>query len=336
MTPETDVCKQKPVIVYYDILQYGPDAKNLLYDNFEVISLADPAEDTQEALSCADVLLAPLGYFLGPEKIDLCPRLKVIGSNTTGHPHIEVDYAAQKGISVVTLKDHQDFLNTITPTAELTWGLVIALTRNIVPAFSSVLDGKWARWPFGGKSMLSRMSLGVAGLGRLGGKVASYGQCFGMIVRYFDPFVNEFDALSGVVRTQSLEELVGQSDVVTVHIPHEPETENLFSDSVFAVFKKGSYFINTSRGELVDEPALVSALENGRLAGAAVDVLDGEFVPGFENRVKEHPLVQYAARHSNLIITPHIGGSTHDAWSLTQKYTVEKIIEALAEGVWQQ
>lgn len=317
----------KDVLVYYDILNYAPEARSLIEANFEVIVLKDPADLLPEIFKKVNVLLAPLGYYLGKEIMDKCPNLKVIGSNTTGHPHIDVEYAEKIGVKVVTLKDHQDFLNTITPTAELTWGLVIVLTRNIVPAFSSVMNGKWARWPFGGKSMLSRMRLGVAGLGRLGRMVASYGICFGMDVSYFDPYVNK--AGEGVKRVDSLEQLVETSDIVTVHVPHEPATENLFSKEVFLKFKQGCYFINTSRGELVDHAALLKALETGRLAGAAVDVLDNEFDPDFGTKVFEQPLVKYAASHDNLIITPHIGGSTYDAWSLTQEYTVQKIIEAL-------
>lgn len=324
----------KPTLIYYDILQYRPENLKLLNENFNVLCLRDPSHDRLEILNRAEVLLAPLGYFVGKEKIDYCPDLKVIGSNTTGHPHIDVDYAKRNGIKVVTLKDHRDFLDTITATAELTWGFIIAVTRNIIPAFQSVLNGKWERWPFGGKSMLSRMSLGIAGYGRLGKMVASYGVCFGMQVRYFDPYVVE--ARPGVKKVDSLEELVEASNIITVHIPHEPQTENLFNKEVFAMFKKGSYFINTSRGKLVDHQALLECLQSGKLAGAAVDVMDGEFEPGFKKTVLEQPLVRYAAEHPNLIITPHIGGSTIDAWSLTQEYTIRKVLETMGQPAKKQ
>ena len=151
-------------MIYYDILNYFPENIKLLEDNFHVVRLQDPSHDTKEILSQAEVILAPLGYYFAKEKIDMCQKLKCIGSNTTGHPHIDVAYANKKGIHVVTLKDHRDFLETITPTSELTWGLIIALTRNILPAFASVLNGNWSRWNFGGKRMLSRMSLGVTGM----------------------------------------------------------------------------------------------------------------------------------------------------------------------------
>lgn len=318
----------KPVLVYYDILNYTPENFALLEEIFEVVKLKDPSHDSDEILARAEAALAPLGYYFGPEKMARCPRLKVIGSNTTGHPHIDVDHARAKGIKVVTLKDHQGFLDTITPTSEMTFGLIIALTRNMFPGFRSVLDGRWERWPFGGPRMLSRMTLGVIGLGRLGGKVAKYGEAFGMRVLFYDPHKKSDYPWEQV---DNLEDLAAQSDIISLHVPHEPETERMLDSSFFASVKPGSYFINTARGELVDETALVEALESGRLAGAAVDVLDGEFAPGFENHVLEHPLVGYARTHDNVIITPHIGGSTHDAWSLTQEYTVRKVIEALEE-----
>ena len=175
--------------------------------------------------------------------------------------------------------------------------------------------------------MLSQMSLGVVGYGRLGKKVASYGQCFGMKVGCFDPYVSNVPTT--IQRHNTLASLVSASDVISVHVPHEPETENMFNSSVFENFKPGSFFINTSRGELVDHQALRDVLEKKLIAGAAVDVLENEFEHDFQQRVSEQPLVQYAATHPNLIITPHIGGSTYDAWHLTQEHTIKMIIGAL-------
>ena len=316
-----------PKLIYYEILNYTPENRDLLAAFFDVKVLPDPGRLTTEDMASADVLLAPLGYYLGREIMDAAANLKVIGSNTTGHPHIDVDYAREKGVTVVTLKGEHEFLDTITPTAELAWGLMIALTRNLIPAHRSVMAGKWSRWPFCGEKMLSRMSLGIVGLGRLGRKVAGYGHAAGMTVRYFDPYVSR--GPDWIQPCGTLEELVGLSGIVSLHVPQEPETNNLFNRSIFQAFKPGSFFINTARGELVDHRALVEALEDGRLAGAAVDVLDEEFEPGFENRVSDHPLVRYAGRHPNVIITPHIGGSTRDAWHLTQEFTIRRIVEAM-------
>jgi len=317
----------KPILIYYSILKYQPENIEKLQDNFNVIEVASPDYDSPETLSEADVILAPLGYYCGKDKIDAAPRLKIIGSNTTGHPHIDVAYAGKRGITVVTLKDEIDFLSTITPTAELTWGLVIALTRNIIPAYLSVTSGKWDRRPFGGRAMLSRMTLGVVGYGRLGKMVAKYGLAFGMSVRYFDPYV--FEERDGIYRVETVEALVAESDIVTVHVPHEEGTERLFNRELFSKFKKGSFFINTSRGELVDHAALLECLENHAIAGAAVDVFEDEFNPDFQKKITSHPLWQYGMKHDNLILTPHIGGSTYDAWRLTEARIIDRIIDVL-------
>jgi len=315
----------KPTIIYYTMLKYQPENIDRLRDHFKILELPSPAHNHSEALAAADVILAPLGYYCGKEIIDAAPKLKVIGSNTTGYPHIDIAYATQKGIKVVTLKNKHEFLKTITPTAELTWGLIIALTRNIIPAWESVMDGQWDRRPFGGESMLSRMSLGVAGCGRLGRIVAGYGKAFGMTVRYYDPTVKEKDV--GFERVNSLKELVSQCDIITIHIPHEPDTENLFDREVFSHFKKGSFLINTSRGELVDNIAMLDCLEQGILAGVALDVFRDEFNPNFF--INAHPLWHYAQKNRRVLLTPHIGGSTIDAWRLTEEFTIKMILEAL-------
>jgi len=316
----------KPTIIYYSVLKYQPENIKKLNEYFNVLELPNPDHDNSEAFSVADVILAPLGFFCGKEKIDAMPKLKVIGSNTTGHPHIDVEYANKKGIKVVTLKNETEFLKSITPTAELTWGLIIALTRNIIPAYNSVLQGNWDRRPFGGRAMLSKMSLGIVGMGRLGQMVGTYGRCFNMKVSYFDPYVNLRDNMIHKIGT--LKELVESNDIITIHVPHEPKTENLFDKEVFGQVKRGAYLINTSRGELVDKIALLDCLKKGYLAGAAIDVFPNEFTSDFQ--IKNDPLWQYAQTHNNLIITPHIGGSTYDAWMLTERRVIDKINEIIA------
>jgi D-3-phosphoglycerate dehydrogenase len=312
--------------LYFEILNYKKENLDLLYDNFEVIRLDNPSMITPDILKDVSVIFAPLGYFFGEEVFSKAPALKVVATNTTGVPHIDVDKAAARGIHVISLKDEKEFLNTITPTAELTMGLIINITRNVISAIKSVLDGKWSRWEFGGQAMLSRMSLGIVGLGRLGRMVAGYATAFGMKVSYYDPYIIH-NAEWSYNRVEGIAQLVSDVDIVSVHIPMNEENRHFFNKDVFSKFKKGSYFINTARGEVVDSHALIEALENGIIRGAAVDVLDGEFVPDFSERVLSHPLVRYAQTHDNLIITPHIAGSTEDAWHLTQRFVIEQTIE---------
>jgi len=319
-----------PTLVYYEILNYQASNRALMEDYFNVVTLPDPDYDTPEILERAEVILAPLGFTIGSEKIDSCPKLKIIGSNTTGEPHIDRAYAEAKGITVISLMGDNDFLATITPTAEHTWGLILAVTRRLPWAFEAVLNGTWRRWDFGAERMLSTMDLGIFGLGRLGRMVASYGVTFGMKVRFYDPYVND-PVQPHWKRAGTPEELVRSSDIVSLHVPLNDETNGLIDRKVLDQFKRGSYLINTARAEVVDKKALLEALQSKRLAGAGLDVLDGEYNKGFNP--SEHELVSYAREQDNLVITPHIGGSTIDAWRLTQERTIRRVISVFENGI---
>lgn len=316
--------------LYYEILKFQPENLELLHQNFDVVSLPDPTCDTPEILQEMEVVFAPLGYYLDGQKIDRMPGLKVIGSNTTGVPHIDTEYAASKGVEVISLAGRTDFLSSITPTGEHTWGLLLGLMRRIPWAFDYVKDGGWNRRPFGAEAMLSSLTMGIVGLGRLGCMVAQQGLAFRMTVRYIDPS-EPVSPIPGVQRCESLGELVAASDVVSLHVPLTPENVGLISRDVLARFKRGAYLVNTSRGELVDSEALLDSLISGHLAGAALDVFEGEFAPDFLYHFKDHPLLEYARTHDNLLITPHIGGSTIDAWRKTEEYTIRLITDHLAK-----
>ena len=280
----------RPRVLYYGLLAYQPENLELLNSKFEVIELPTPADDSDDALSRIDACFAPLGYRFDASKIDRCPNLRAIISNTTGVPHIDMEAAASRGIQVFSLKDEQDFLDTITPTAEHAFGLMLALLRRTPWSFDAVLNGAWNRFDFGSPAMLSRLSLGVVGLGRLGRKLATYGAAFGMRVRYYDPHVAQ--SADCPERIDNLTDLLAVSDVVSLHVPASESTHHLLDVSAFSQMKPSAVLINTARGEIVDEQALLHALESGSLAGAAIDVLDGEYESGF--RPADHPLVGYA------------------------------------------
>jgi D-3-phosphoglycerate dehydrogenase len=315
--------------LYFEVLSYTSENLARLRDSFDVVTRDDPRFCTPDMLLDVDVVFAPLGFAFDHAFICACPRLKVIATNTTGTPHIDLVAARRQGITVVSLKDETEFLFTITPTAELTIGLIIAITRNLVPASLATRLGQWRRWDWGGLAMLSKMSLGIVGLGRLGSMVARTASSMGMAIGYYDPSQYSADQKSPHYRRfSSLATLSAVSDVISVHAPLNEDNRHMFDADAFAQFRWGAYFVNTARGELVDSDALVAALECGQVAGAALDVLDGEFDPSFADRIENHPLVRYAQNHSNLILTPHIGGSTRDAWAATQRFTIERAIEA--------
>ena len=312
----------KPVLLYYRILNWQPENQALAANAFTVRELDHPDQDNGEILATIHACCAPLGHYFGSEKMDRCPNLAAIITNTTGVPHIDIQAAEARGVAVFSLKDEQVFLDTITSTAEHTWGLLLALLRRTPWAFGQIKAGHWNRFQWGAPAMLSRLNLGIIGYGRLGKRVARYGAAFDMAVRYFDPHV-EADGVTE--RQDRLESLVAWADVISLHVPAVEETHGLISAEILSYFKPGSLFINTARAELVNELALLVALREGRIAGYGADVLSGEFASDFE--VNAHPLVRHALKHDNVLLTPHIGGSTIDAWWETQNKVIESAIE---------
>jgi phosphoglycerate dehydrogenase-like enzyme len=310
---------QKPRALYYTILQYQPSNRAVLDRAFDVIELPDPRSDTDAILAQVEVLFAPLGFQVDAERMQKCPRLRAIVSNTTGVPHIDMVEARQRGIAVCALHDEQAFLETITPTAEHTIGLLLAAWRRIPAAHAAASDGRWDRRPWGAPRMLSRMSIGLVGYGRLGQKVGRVAQALGMRVDWFDP-----NAGGGAA---DLISLARGSDVLSLHAPATPATYKLVSREVLNALPRGAIVVNTARGELLDEEALVDLLECGHLQAAALDTVDGEYQPYFS--FAESRLARYARTHDNLVLTPHIGGSTLDAWLETERHAILKACLAL-------
>ncbi|MGE4293778.1 MAG: 2-hydroxyacid dehydrogenase [Desulfovibrio sp.] len=320
---------RKPVLVYYEVLGYLPETLAYIDENFERITLPDPGADADEILARAEVLMAPLGFAVDKTRLERCPGLRVVASSTLSLPHVDLIETARRDIKVVSLADEREFMWKVTPTVEVAWGLIIGITRHMGLAL------KQARTTRAGRSlgemtprMLSRMRLGIVGLGRLGTLTAEKAPAFGMEVLYYSPHSTD----SRFTRCRSLIELAGTADVVSLHAHHTPENSGMIGREFFSAMRPGSYFINTARGELVDEGALLEALESGHLAGAGLDVLAGEHSPGFRERLEGNPLLRYAREHDNLLITPHYAGATRDAWIMTQTRTVELAVEAMRRG----
>lgn len=263
------------------------------------------------ALSDFDVVWVRLNLRVRPEDIRNDVRCRYVVTATTGTDHLDLDAMREAGIKCVSLAGHDDFLKTVTSTSELTIGLILSLVRKIPAAIRSVATGKWDRDSFKGRELKS-MTLGIVGYGRLGKSVAGYARAFGMKVLWFDPHQ------CGSELSEQRADLAGvlaESDVVSIHVKLGDETQNMCDAGFFAQMKRDAYFVNTSRGAVVDERALLSALEEGRIAGAALDVVQGE-----PNVDAEHHLVRYAIDNDNLIITPHIGGASTDAMRNCEKY----------------
>ena len=282
-----------------------------------------------EELGDYDVLIVRLANQIDREVIDAGRRLRAIVTATTGLDHIDVVYARQRGIRVLSLQGETDFLKGVRATAEHTWALLLGLLRKIVPASTAACRGQWNRDAFRGHELFGKR-LGIVRLGRLGEKVARYGQAFGMQVAAFDPYVRGW--MDGVGRKTDLSELLQGSDILSLHVPLTDETLDLIGGTELALLPPGAVLVNTSRGRIIDEKALIGALECGDLAGAALDVVCGE--RDSKNRV-ESKLLEYAATHDNLLVTPHIGGATHESMAKTEMFMAHKLtkfLSSFAEG----
>jgi len=223
-------------------------------------------------------------------------RLKVVGRAGVGVDNIDVRAATKAGVLVINAPDG----NTIT-TAEFTFAMMLALARNIPQAHLSLQSGKWERGNFQGSEVRDK-TLGIVGLGRIGAEVAKRALAFGMQVVAYDPFLTPARAEKLGVKAADLHQTIAVADFITVHTPLMKETRHLLSSDEFALMKRGVRILNCARGGIIDEIALRQALDDGIVAGVALDVFEEE--PALGN-----PLLSY----SQVIATPHLGASTEEA-----------------------
>ena len=274
-----------------------------------------------EAVDHADVLWVRLRHVIGKEVFDRAGRLEAVVTATTGLNHIDVAEAERRGVRVLSLKGEADFLRDIRATAEHTIALMLSLYRRIPAAARHAVEETWNRDAFRGREIYGK-TVGLVGYGRLGRIVGQNLTAFGARVLTTDPRLVEPEA---GVEAVSLDQLLAEADIVSLHASFEEGNRRFFNRECFQKMRPGAVFVNTARGELVDEEALLEALEEGRLSAAAVDVLDAEQTLDGSTR----PLVRYAAEHDNLLITPHIGGSTVESLAKVEEYMAERLVEFL-------
>lgn len=313
----------------YRILNAEPDgySKEALGILESIGQVTERQMSRNELLTSAgnfNILIVRLGLQIDHEIIQQAKKLKVIVTATTGTDHIDLALAAKSGIKVLSLNGEVDFLRSIPATAELTWGLIIALVRNLPGAVRSVHEKVWDRESFRGFD-LSGKTLGILGLGRIGEKVARYGLAFGMRVIAFDP--DGTKRVSGVKMMDSMEDLLHETQILSIHIPLNDATENLINEQTIAKLPDKAWIINTSRGAIINETALINALRSKKLAGAALDVIQNER----SIQLNDSAVIKYAIEHDNLIITPHIGGATYDSMAATEIFMANKLKKYIEE-----
>lgn len=278
-----------------------------------------------------NVIFARLGFAFDEEVFRSAgSSLKLLVTPTTGLSHIDMGAAERYHINVLSLKPHTAFLRTVTSTAEHSWALLLSLLRRVPHAYEDVVDGNWVRDPYRGVELYGK-TLGIWGLGRLGSLVAGYGRAFMMKVIAYDVRDSAFaDQDNSHVERVDLSGLLCQSDVLSIHLPLNTENVGILDRDKLVLMKKNAILINTSRGELIDEDALLDCLNSEQLGGVALDVLNDDAI--WNATVPEqHPLIAYSRTHRNALITPHIGGYTHEATYRTRSFMIDRFLEWLDE-----
>jgi D-3-phosphoglycerate dehydrogenase len=243
-------------------------------------------------------------------------KLKFIGRAGVGVDNIDIEAAGRQGIVVMNVVSG----NTIS-TAEFTMAMILALVRRIPQAHQSVQAGRWDRKSFKGLELYGK-TLGIIGLGRVGCEVARRAGAFSMRIVAADPAVTPAAAREVGAELVSLETVLSESDIVTVHVPLGPGTKGLISGKELKIMKSGAFLVNCARGGVVDEKALENACRSGKLAGTAADVFSEE-PPG------DRPLLGLP----NTVWTPHIGGMTPEAHQRIVREISKNIADALVCGV---
>lgn len=255
-----------------------------------------PPARLEQWIPDADALLCMLTDRIDESLLTRAPKLRIVANLAVGYDNINLAVASRRGVMVTNTPDVLS-----EATAELTWGLMLALMRNIVPARQSMLDGGWRHWSPSGflGTEASGKTLGIVGLGRIGLAVARRAPGFNMkVVALTSPR----GGLPADIPRLGRDQLLAAADVISVHLPLTDETRGMIDQSWFERMKPSAYLINTARGPIVDDAALLLALDADRLAGAGLDVFPVEPVD------PRHPLIN----HAKVLATPHVGSATHE------------------------
>ena len=267
-----------------------------------------------------EIVVPSLKVIIDNAVIKRAQNLRLLFTPTTGRDHIRLEKKSKK-LKVLTLHDYRKEIDFINSTAELGFSFILSLSRKVLHAHKDVVDStRWERNKFLGKELNNKV-MGIIGMGRIGRKIAGYGQAFGMDVVYWD----KIKRAEGK-RISRLNSLLSVADFIIVSITLTDKTRHLINMKNIGDIKKGAILVNISRGEVIEEQSLCFALKKGILSGVGADVLETELVD-----YKKSPLLKYARKNpkANLIITPHIGGATIEAWKKVFKLVCDKISEEI-------
>jgi len=271
-------------------------------------------------LQDVQVLFVRLSYHIDFSFLNLAPKLQYVCSPTTGHNHLDVGKMKERGISLISLRGHTEFLHNIRATPEHTFGLILALLRNYKIAFSHVGNGEWNRDKVRGEERY-RKKVGIIGLGRVGKIVSQYCNIFGAIVSFYD--IETFKYNNKLRKKNSVASLIEDSDIVVLCASHNKDSNLILGKNEIKLLS-GKFFVNTARGELVDESCLIEAIRSKHFAGVAIDVISKELTI---DNVKIWQ--KLSNEYDNLIVTPHISGATIESMRETELFIANELLREI-------
>ena len=259
-----------------------------------------------------DTLLGSMTMKVTQSILEAAPKLKVVGRAGVGVDNIDLAAAQSRGVTVVNAPTA-----TTIAVAEHTLALMLSLIRHVPRADTTMKSGLWEKKKLVGTELNSK-TLGIIGMGNIGSGVAQRAAAFGMQILGYDPFLQNEKISQRRAEPVSLNDLYARSDFISLHIPLSPQTRNLINGQTIGYMKRGVYLICAARGGVIDETALLNALESGQIAGAALDVFS-----------QEPPGLTALVAHPNVVATPHIGAQTAEAQVRAAVDISEEVLAAL-------
>lgn len=303
------------------------------FPDFDITFIKEPLNEmtqlSDEQYNETDIISVFISSNICPEVINKFKNLRVIATRSTGYNHIDVKHCSQNNIAVFNVEEYGQ-----TSVAQYTITLIMALIRNLFPAYLDIQRNYINHSDYEGRN-LNKLTIGIIGCGAIGSAVAKIANFFKMKILVYT-YVKNPD-VSDFVEYVTLEELLKSSDIVSLHIPYTADNYHMIGEKEFSLMKNGSYFINTARGELIDIVALYENLLNGKIKGAALDVLECEYLAlapdSIVNDIKDHRsncvasalITQKLLGMPNVIITPHIAYNTQESINTLLETTFNNI-----------
>lgn len=318
----------KKNLLYVSKLDFQKNNLKLLKKNFKFNDCEKINDYSNNNKKKIEILILPMDDYYNHSELNEFSNLKIIASPTTGNVHIDLKYLKKNNIKFINLSSKSKIIKEISATAEHTWALIFDLIRKYDYNHVNFLNNNFNyKKKYTVDFSLRNLSIGIVGLGRIGKKVSKIAKKFNMNVLFYDPYVSD----NYLIKCKSLKELASKVNILSLHTHYDYKSFKMINENILSKLKKPSYLVNTARGELVDESAILKLLKNKMLTGCALDTVCNEFKPNFKKNPRKNKLIEYSQNNSNLLITPKIGGAVVEAWEKTENYLINRILKSINE-----